>query len=326
MNSHEIIAWGHNPGQRMVKDTITAAGIRRDLRPYPAVIAPEQGADDTGLGGRSRILRATVDGRAYIGGEIAERLPLAVRQMANGRLEADSPVYQAFAQISAMRAFGVGEKPEVLIATALPVAWRHPTAEEQIKFHLRTALRGMVRIRDIYVQSEPNAVIGYEMLDDNGQIRREQERLATGLVCVGDIGGATLNRSVVEALRALPGQADSPPLGSRQVVEALMRKSGQQYVDAEKRLEEAVINPGADAEADALLKQYREAVISHLQQAWSLYKPVAYLFAGGTAHWLASDLQRVFKGARIVQQPQQAIAVGLWRYARRKSAKLRAAA
>jgi hypothetical protein len=295
----ELLCWGHNPGQRFCKDTLTVNGARRDLKPYPAVIAPWQSADDTGLARKSKDLTATVNGRHYIGGAAAERLPLNNRQMANGRLEANSPT--------------------VLIATALPVAWRDATAEEQIKAHLRAGLRELVTIKDIFVQSEPNAVIGYEMLDDNGQIRTDQAALAKGLVCVGDIGGATLNRSVVEGLRALAGQAASPLFGSRQVVEALMQSSGQQYIDAEKRLEAAVRAPGQDSVADALLAQYREAVIGELQRAWSSFRPVAYLFAGGTAHWLADDLRRAFAHARIVANPQQAIAIGLWRYARRKA-------
>lgn len=314
----ELICWGHNPGQRYCKDTLTVNSQRRDLRPYPAVIAPWQSSDDTGLARKSKDLTAHVGGRHYIGGAAAERLPLGNRQMANGRLEPNSPMYQALAQMSVQHA-GLKGKPPVLIATALPVAWRDATAEEQIKTHLRAGLRDLVSIKEIYVQSEPNAVIGYEMLDDAGQIRTDQAALAKGLVCVGDIGGATLNRSVVEGLRALPGQAASPLFGSRQVVEALMQQSGQQYIDAERRLEAAARQSGQDAAADALLEQYREAVIGELQRAWSSFKPVAYLFAGGTAHWLADELRRAFKGARIVANPQQAIAIGLWRYARRKA-------
>lgn len=314
----DLLCWGHNPGQRFVKDTLTVNGARKDLRPYPAVIAPFATSDDTGLGRKTRDLIATVGGAAYIGGASAERLPLSNRQMANGRLEPHSPMYQALAQMSAQHA-GLKNKPTVLIATALPVAWRDATAEEQIKAHLRTGLRDVVSIKDIYVQSEPNAVIGYEMLDDDGQVRSDQAALAKGLVCVGDIGGATLNRSVVEGLRALPGQAASPLLGSRQVVEALMQQTGQQYIDAERRIEAASREGGKDAAADRLLKQYREAVLGELQRAWSGFKPVAYLFAGGTAHWLADDLRRAFTAARIVANPQQAIAIGLWRYARRKA-------
>lgn len=316
----DVLCWGHNPGQRFVKDTLTSNGARRDLRPYPAVIAPWATSDDTGLSRKLKDLTAMVGGAYYIGGAAAERLPLQNRQMANGRLEPNSPMYQALAQMSAQHA-GLKSKPTVLIATALPVAWRDDTAEDQIKAHIRTGLRDIVTIRDIYVQSEPNAVIGYEMLDDDGQIRTDQAALAKGLVCVGDIGGATLNRSVVEGLRALPGQAASPLLGSRQVVEALMQISGQQYVDAEKRLEAAARGERGDCAAAALLMQYREAVIGEFQRAWSSFKPVAYLFAGGTAHWLADDLRRAFGKARIVTNPQQAIAIGLWRYARRKAAR-----
>lgn len=314
----DLICWGHNPGQRFVKDSLTVNGQRKDTRPYPAVIAPWASSDDTGLARRSKDLSAIVGGASYIGGAAAERLPLSNRQMANGRLEPNSPMYQALAQMSAQHA-GLKNKPVVLIATALPVAWRDDAAEDQIKAHLRAGLRDLVTIRDIYVQSEPNAVIGYEMLDDDGQIRTDQVQLAKGLVCVGDIGGATLNRSVVEGLRALPGQAASPLLGSRQVVEMLMQQSGQQYIDAERRLEAVARGERQDSAAVALLTQYREAVIGELQRAWSNFKPVVYLFAGGTSHWVADDLRRAFGKARIVTNPQQAIAIGLWRYARRKA-------
>lgn len=314
----DLLCWGHNPGQRFVKDTLTVNGQRKDMRPYPAVIAPWASSDDTGLSRKVRDLTAIVGGASYIGGTAAERLPLQNRQMANGRLEPNSPMYQALAQMSAQHA-GLKGKPTVLIATALPVAWRDDAAEDQIKAHLRTGLRDLVTIRDIYVQSEPNAVIGYEMLDDNGQIRTDQVQLAKGLVCVGDIGGATLNRSVVEGLRALPGQAASPLMGSRQVIEALMQQSGQQYIDAERRLEAVVRGDKTDSAAVALLTQYREAVIGELQRAWSNFKPVVYLFAGGTSHWVVDDLKRAFRNARIVTNPQQAIAIGLWRYARRKA-------
>ncbi len=316
-----VIEWGHNPGQRYVKDSLTVNGQRRDLRPYPAVIAPWARTDDTGLTKKPKDLTAKVGGANYIGGVAAERLPLQNRQMANGRLEPDSPMYQALAQMSVQHtglAGKNGTRPTVLIATALPVGWRNEIAEEAIKQHLRDGLRELVAIKDIYVQSEPNAVVSFELLDDDGQICTDQAALAKGLVCVGDIGGSTLNRSVLEALRALPGQSDSPLLGSRQIVEALMQQTGAQYVDAERRLETAIKAPGKDAAADALLRQYREAVVGELQRAWSLFKPVAYLFAGGTAHWVADDLKRAFKAARVVRDPQQAIAIGLWRYARRK--------
>lgn len=327
--SEPIIAWGHNPGQRFVKDAFTdSKGQRKDTKPYPAVIAPWAESDDVGFMRKSRDLTARVGNADYIGGDTAERLPLANRQMAQGRLDADSPVYQAFAQMSLqhMRLFDgrvaasteQRVRPAVVIATALPVGWRDADAEESIKQHVRIGLRGLVNIKDIFVQSEPNAVVSYEMLDDTGNFRSDQAALAKGLVCVGDIGGSTLNRSVLENLRALPGQSASPLLGSRQVIEALMQKTGQQYLDAERRLEEASKKPGADPLADGLLKQYRETVIGTFQQAWSIFKPLVYLFAGGTVHWFADDLRRAFARSRIVQNPQQAIAVGLWRYARRK--------
>lgn len=313
-----IICWGHNPGQRFVKDSLTVNGKRKDLRPYPAVIAPWAESDDTGFARKIKDLAACVDGRRYIGGEVAERLPLADRQQSRGRLASDSVMYQALAQMSAQHA-GLNSHTRVLIATALPVGWRDADAEAQIKAHIRRALAGTLTIADIYVQSEPNAVVGSELLDDDGDMRREQAALATGLVCVGDIGGGTLNRTVLEKLRALPGQSASPDLGSGVIVGDLAQRDGLQYVDAERRLETAVRTPSRDSLADGLLQQYRDRVVSAFREAWKPYTSALYIFAGGTVHWVADDLLRAFPGARIVKNPQQAIAIGLWRYARRKA-------
>lgn len=318
----ELICWAHNPGQRAVKDSITVNGKRKDLRPYPAVIAPWAKSDDMGLNRKVRDLTATIGGAVYVGGEPAERLPLAMRQQARGRLDMDSPIYPALAQMSAQHA-GLashnGARPRVLVATALPVGWRDEGAEQALRTHIKRALADIVIVEQVYVQSEPNAVVGSELLDDDGEARRDRADLASGLVCVGDIGGGTLNRSVLEKLRALPGQAASPDLGSSRAVKDLAQRAGMQYVDAERRLEAAVKNPGKDAATDALLLQYRKAVVSEFQEAWKGFSGATYLFAGGTVHWLRDELVQAFPGCIIVANPQHAVAVGLWRYARRKA-------
>lgn len=322
---HPRICWGHNPGQRFVKDAVTVNGRRKDLRPYPAVIAPWAKSDDTGLMRRTKDLTANIGGAAYIGGDAAERLPMAMRQQSSGRLDASSPIYGALAQMSAQHAgligYTNGGRPHVLIATALPVAWRldDEGAEPALRTHIRKALQDILIIDDIFVQSEPNAVVGCELLDDDGNTRADQADLATGLVCVGDLGGGTLNRSVLDKLRALPGQAASLALGSSEPVTALAQHAGVQYLDAERRLEAAVRAPGKDGIADMLLKQYRQAVIGELQQAWKPFRVAIKLFAGGTVHWVADELRGAFPGCRIVADPQRAIAAGLWRYARRKA-------
>lgn len=315
--ANNTIAWGFNPGQRFVKNCTTHDGKRRDLRPFPAIIAPWQRSDDIGLFRTKQALMASVNGSEYIGGEHAERLPLGNRQMSVDRLDLDSPTYAALTQMSLMHTDLMDK--DVLIATALPAEWRNDDAEKKIKRHIQDGLRHLAVIKGIIVQSEQNAVIFHEVLDDNGNKIESDTDLLTGLVCVGDLGGSTINRTVVDGLIPLPGQARSPIMGSRQVVEIMMQVAGyHQYIDAERRLINAVKNPGKDLVADSMLRQYSEAIISDFQRSWAIYKPVAYLFAGGTAHWVARDLLRAFNNARIVTNPQQAIAVGLWRLARRK--------
>lgn len=317
-----LIAWGHNPGQFAVKDTYDGPSGRKEALPYPAVIAPWERSDDIGLaGGRRAVLEATVGGARYLGGAHAARLPSAIRQMANGRLHADSPIYPAFAQMSHQR-LKIGASPQLVIATALPVGWRTEDASAAIEQHIRAGLRGTATIRAVYVRSEPAAVIYHELLTDDGAIRRDQQVLTSGVVAVADLGGSTLNRAVLEGIEALPGQSQSPLLGSRRAIERLMAQAGMPFVDAEARLRAAMAAPGSDAPADVILRQYQELVVAELQQAWSAFTPIAYLFAGGTALWCASVLRKAFGAkARVVERPQQAIATGLYRYAKRQIAK-----
>lgn len=319
-----LIAWGHNAGQFAVKDTFDGQnGKRTESTPYPAVIAPWEKSDDVGLTRRSS-MEATVNGARYVGGQMATRLPNAIRQMANGRLHMDSPIYPAFVQLSAQQT-KISQRADsaVVIAAALPVGWRDDVAMAAIEAHIRAGLRGKVQIRAIYVRSEPGAVVYHEMLDDDGNIRTDQKTLAKGLVCIADIGGSTLNRAVVEEIVALPGQSGSPLLGSRRAIEMLMQRDSLSFVDAESRLRAAVAAPGKDDIADMILRQYREAVLTELQQAWAPFRPVAYLIAGGTAHWVGDALIRAFgPSTRILDRPQQAIATGLFRYAKRQITRL----
>lgn len=319
----EIICWGHNPGQRYVKDAIISGGKRREPKPYPAVIAPWAQADDDGLGKHGTTLTATVGGATYLGGSDAERLPLANRQQDRGRLDAQSPIYPAFAQMSAAHAgLTRGVRPTVAIASAVPVGWRldDKTAAARLEGHIRAGLTDLVKIAAVYVISEPNAVVASELFDDAGEARREAADLAAGVVCVGDIGGGTLNHSVLDSLKPLAGQADSPPMGSSAVVRDLARRAGMQYVDAERRLEAAVTTPGKDPIADALLRQFRESVVTTFQEAWKAYAHAPKLFAGGTIHWVVQDLTRAFgQRARVHARPQHAVAIGLAKYAARKS-------
>lgn len=319
-----LVAWGHNPGQLNVKDTFDGStGKRSEVQPYPAVIAPWEKSDDIGLGS-SNTLEGVVAGARYIGGMKAARLPGAIRQMANGRLLDDSPIYPCFAQMSLTHtklAKRVTDSAFV-IATALPVGWRTDDAAAAIERHIRMGLHGRANIKTVFVRSEPSAVVYHELLTDEGQIRPDQRALVNGVVCVADIGGSTLNRAVLENIEALPGQSQSPLLGSRRAIDQLTNREGISFVDAESRLRTASQHPGIDPIADLVLRQYQEAVIAELQQAWNIYKPVAYLFAGGTTLWAASAIRKAFGAkVRIVDKPQQAIATGLYRYAKMKIAR-----
>lgn len=318
----DVIAIGLNLGQRYVKASYSAASGRKDIPPFPAVIAPWNKSDDALFGKANVDLVATVNKAQYIGGAIADRLPMAIRQQDQGRLDESSSLYPALAQM-AVQAMGItkgGVKPKALIATAIPVAWRlHiDDADEKIKRHIRMGLSGVLTIQDIMVVSEPNALLASELMDDNGKQVPNKADLRDE-VCIGDIGGGTINRTVLVGLKALPGQAASPVDGSSEVVFDLMQRADMQYAEAEKRLERAVKTPGFDPLADALLRQYREKVVGDFQRAWATYRRAQKLFGGGTVHWVQDDLKKAFGGlCRIVEKPQQAIAIGLWRMARRK--------
>lgn len=318
----EVIPVGLNLGQRYVKASYSSASGRRDITPFPAVIAPWNKSDTNDFVKRAADLVATVDRAVYIGGEIADRLPMANRQQDQGRLEPNSPMYRALSQM-AIQAMGItrsGAKPKVLIATAIPVAWKLniKDSEELVKQHIRAGLKGIVEIADILVASEPNAMVASELMDDNGKQVPGKSNLRD-VLCVGDIGGGTVNRTILDGLRALPGQAVSPVNGSSAVVLDLIQRADMQYIDAERRLEKAVKMPGFDPLADTLLRQYREKVIGDFQRAWAEYRHAQKLFGGGTVHWVKDDLVKAFGAlCQIVEKPQLAIAIGLWRMAKRK--------
>lgn len=319
--SEAIIAWGHNPGQWAIKDTLDGInGKTQTTQPYPAVIAPWAKTDELGLSKGTKSLEATVNGNRYLGGVPAQYSPLAMRQMATGRLDENSPIYPAFAQMSyqhtSLHKRVNGTLPSVAIATALPIGWKDENAERAIEQHIRTGLKGLANIKHVYVKSEPAAVILHEMLTDEGTIRQEQATLAKGLVCVADIGGSTLNRSVLNGMQLVPGQSDSPYLGSFNAIQELMQKAGlHQAADAEQRLLAEIKTPGSDALARSILRTYRDAVVANLQQAWKSLNPVGYLIAGGTAFWVGKDIQRAFGvKVRITSKPQQTIATGLYRF------------
>lgn len=318
---------GFNPGQWAVKNTLDgASGRPKVLAPFPAVIAPWAKMDDLGLGKKAKVLEATVNGSRYLGGTTAEYHPMAIRQMATGRLDPDSPLYAALVQMSAQQLFakrnGSG-LPRVAIASALPVGWMSDEAGAALEHHIRRGLAGLVDIESVSIKSEPASVVLHEMIDDTGAIRADQVALSKGMVCVADIGGSTLNRSVLDKLQPLPRQSESPYLGSQTAIEQLRQRRGlHQIADAERTLLAALETPGVDTLADQVLREYREAVVAALQQAWKNFNPTAYLIAGGTALWVGEAIAQAFgPKVRIVKNPQQAIATGLWRFVRMQQAR-----
>lgn len=332
----EIICWGFNPGQWAVKNTLDGVnGKVQTAPPFPAVIAPWAKGDDLGLQKGARQLEATVErsveGRKvtsrYLIGTAAQYMPNQIRQMAVGRLDADSPIYPAFVQGSfqhtSLNKRRNGSLPTLAIASALPIGWKDADAEKALEQHIKSGLKGLATVKVVYVKSEPAAVILHEMIDDDGVIRREQSALGKGVVCVADIGGSTLNHSILDGLQLVPGQSHSPYLGSYTAIKEMMQKAGlQQAVDAERMLLDALKAPGSNPRADAILAEYGDTVIATLQQAWKHINPTAYLIAGGTALWIGERIKKVFgPKVRIVAKPQQAIATGLYRFAKMQLAR-----
>ncbi len=321
-----LIAWGHNPGQYAVKDSVEGSdGKRRDLSPYPAVIAPWEAAHSslTALRGKAgHGDDATRGGARYVVGEVAQYMPTAMRQMSDNRLDEHSAMYAALVQSSYYRARLERQTgARLVIATALPVGWRD-AGVETMTAHIRRGLAQHADIASVHVASEPAAVIFHELLNDDGDYRPERMHLAKELVCVADIGGSTLNRSVLANLKPLPGQSESPLLGSRRAIEVLARRDRIGFVEAEQRLRAAAsleTSNTTDPAALMVLRQYREQVVAELRQAWMGMNPAAYLLAGGTALWVADALKQAFGPKLIVvANPQQAIAIGLYRYAKRQ--------
>jgi hypothetical protein len=225
---------------------------------------------------------------------------------------------------------GLQPDTQAVVATALPASWMSPENVGLMKDHVRSGLKNRVFLAGLYVQSEPGAVIYHELLTPTGDLRTDRRHLATGLIAVGDLGGSTINRALVESLEALPGQSVSKYLGSRWLIDKIAESRSVQAPDAERMIREELTSPGTDPAIGNELSQYREAVIAEFQSAWAGLSPTAYLFAGGTSHWFVVErngqqvnlLEQAFgPKARVLPDAQQVIAVGLARYAAMKVAR-----
>lgn len=329
MAQNTPIIWSFNPGKFATKNSFSAPnGERKDAEAFPSVIAPLGQVDDLGLGS-SRMLTATVNGATYMGGAHAGRHPLANRSVSIDRLSAANPIYAALVQMSfqhlKLAERGNGKGPTVVLASALPAGWKTAEAVAQLEQHLRTGLKGLATIKDILVRSEQAAIVYHELMDDAGGIQRDNAELAKGLVCVADCGGGDINLAVLENLETVPDSALTIPLGSYELIELVSLRAGIPLTDAEKRIRHHIESGAADSIVGPLLQQYRESAIDKLTKAWRDFTKnttVRYRFGGGTSLWLAPVLHQAFGSkAKVVKKPQQAVAIGMYKYASRQIAR-----
>lgn len=312
------IIWGHNPGAKSVKDSWSVdGGARKDAKPYEAVIAPWVEKVDFGIASQSteRLEVVLPSGGRYIVGDRVARVRGAIRQSVNGRIMDDSPVYASFVQASIARI--TKHKPSIYICSALPSGYMSDTNIRALEAHLRAGLKGHGKVEELWIRNEAGALVYHEALLDSGQPNLEARDLA-GLVLSCDIGGGTLNRTVVERLEPIDGESASPPLGSMEAIRKLANRLGISLKDAEAMLLEVVETGSGDSAAVQQLRDYQQAVIDDLVQAWAPHyrRAKAIFFAGGTVHWLTPALKKVYPNMRIVgRNPQQSVAIGLYRFA-----------
>lgn len=330
------LVWGHNPGSHSVKNCCAVSTVpgeftgRRDLPPFDAVIAPAGRLEDFGVGQRQRALSATIkfrDGKrtlplVYYGGETVRRLSSAIRQPVNGRLGLDSPIYQAFAQMSLSQMNLRIEKPNAYIVTALPAEYRTDENVKALKAHISNALVDHLFLADLEVVSEAAASLYYLFYTDAGeQNRSAANNRLTGLVLSADIGGGMMNHAVLDRLQPLMGQSRSPNLGSIEAINELSARTGWSATDSEDALRAMVGTGSGDDVVRQVLMTYRQRLVSHLEKAWEHYArdARAILVSGGTAPWVFDEIRRAFPKAELVGEhnTQLVAAVGLYRKAMR---------
>jgi hypothetical protein len=187
--------YGINIGNSWVKAVaMDRTGKETVMPPFPAQIASATEQEAGGIGNATPVF---IDRRRYWIGDDAH-LGTPIRKTSQERFT--DPVF-----LPALMA-GIAQRMEIeagVAITSLPAAWVNEQNGHELGQRIREGLGTNVFHRIVAI-SEPLAALFSIVIDEHGRLIKD-ESLTEGHVGIVDIGGGTLDVSVVNALSLKPG-------------------------------------------------------------------------------------------------------------------------
>lgn len=319
------IGHGVNIGHGYVKYALIGPdGSERVLPAFPAMVA-KAGASVSGALARAESV--TMGDDFWWTGEDALLSPAPITYLGQERLA--DPLFIPTLLRGALHRLGLSAGTGGVCVTGLPASWAaDETKARALGERVRAALPGYRHIRVI---PEPLGLVYAALLDTSGQLAAGDVALSAGRVGVVDLGHHTDDLCVVDRLRPLPASLATFQIGTARPLAQVAALIGATY---ERELTLAEADAAVRARTLWVAGQPRplpegwqepliengEALAARLVERWGRGADLDAILIGGGGAELPQKvqaIQRRFPQARVVSQPQTAIARGYARLARR---------
>jgi plasmid segregation protein ParM len=318
-----MIYHGVNIGHGFVKYiALDQKGNERSLPPFPAIIAPARNS----VGTLQEAPTTEHDGVPYWVGEHASLSPTPTTFLAQERLT--DPVFLPVLLRTALHRLHLTTAPGPCV-TCLPATWARDKAKCQaLGAQLRTGA-GQDYYPRIKVIPEPVALLCAVALDNSGAII--QNELVRGTVGIVDLGHHTVNVAAVHNLHLVDGSLHTWNIGSSRPLNAIASTLSAHFErelslhDADQVVRSQAILIRGETHPlphdwDAPLHENGQAIATKLQEVWGAGTHLDAILIGGGGAALPQVVQHIrtrFPQSKRVQDPQQVIALGCARFARR---------
>jgi hypothetical protein len=322
-----MIYHGVNIGHGYVKYiTLDENGIEQTLPPFPAMIAPAR----SDVGTLAEAPTTELDGIPYWVGEEARLSPYPTTILAQERLT--NATFIPVLVRSAIQRLELEDSPGPCV-TCLPATW----AQDREKCRsLGQQLRAGARNGDFYtrirVVPEPVAMLCAVALGNKGTTTNID--LVQGTVGIIDLGHHTVNIAAVNNLQLVDGSLHTWNLGSARPLAQIASRLSAHFErelslnDADQIVRnQAIVIRGVAQPLppnwETPLRENGQAIATKVQEVWGSGAHLDTILIGGGGAALAQIVQGIrdhFPHARRLQDPQQAIALGCARFARRTMA------
>jgi hypothetical protein len=320
-----IAGHGPNIGHGHVKYVI----IDKAGKELPPVVFPAMIARAAGRVQGAIHAAATVDlgGAQWWTGDDALLAPAQLTMLAQERLE-DPTFVPALLKGALDRLGHLNGAATGVCVTGLPATWAADAAKARaLGERLRAAHPGYTKIRVI---PEPLGLVYSALLDADGDLVGDTT-LTTGRVAVLDLGHLTADEATIRRLSVEPSGLETHQLGTAGPLRQIRAQLAAHF-ERELSLYETdmAVRAGGLRVAGQLvplpphwdrpLRQHGAAIAARLVESWGRGTQFdAILLGGGGAELahLVEPIRAKFPHARVVEQPQIAIARGYARLARR---------